>query len=34
MQAVENELEQPPYNYTPEQLNTKGLHIVTTLSSP
>ena len=32
MQAVENELEQPPYNYTQDQLNTKGLHIVTTFS--
>jgi membrane peptidoglycan carboxypeptidase len=33
MQAVENELVQT-YGYTPEQLNTKGLHIVTTFSKP
>ena len=33
MQAVLNELEQT-YGYTPEQLNTKGLHIVTTFSKP
>jgi membrane peptidoglycan carboxypeptidase len=31
MQAVLNELEHT-YSYTPEQLNTKGLHIVTTFS--
>jgi membrane peptidoglycan carboxypeptidase len=34
MQAVMNELTQPPYSYTMEQLNTKGLHIVTTFSKP
>ena len=33
MQAVQNELQQT-YGYTPEQLNTKGLHIVTTFSKP
>jgi membrane peptidoglycan carboxypeptidase len=33
MQAVLNELTQN-YGYTPEQLNTKGLHIVTTISKP
>ena len=33
MQAVENELEQT-YGYTPEQINSKGLHIVTTISKP
>ena len=33
MQAVLNELEQT-YGYTQEQLNTKGLHIVTTFSKP
>jgi membrane peptidoglycan carboxypeptidase len=31
MQAVQNELQQT-YGYTPEQLSTKGLHIVTTFS--
>jgi membrane peptidoglycan carboxypeptidase len=31
MQAVENELQQT-YGYTPDQLSTKGLHIVTTFS--
>jgi membrane peptidoglycan carboxypeptidase len=33
MQAVLNELQQT-YGYTPEQINTKGLHIVTTFSKP
>jgi membrane peptidoglycan carboxypeptidase len=33
MQAVSNELVNT-YGYTPEQLNTKGLHIVTTFSKP
>jgi membrane peptidoglycan carboxypeptidase len=33
MQAVESELEQT-YGYTQKQINSKGLHIVTTISKP
>jgi membrane peptidoglycan carboxypeptidase len=34
MEAVQNELENPPYHYSQNEIDDGGLHIVTTISEP